>query len=128
MIHAFTADRIRPAPDLPVVAGAPAVRERRWPGQSRQADTGRHHVDESSWLDVAERVLHSWPITLRLAILMVVLATGTAVVAAVVGVACQLALAGLGIRARVRRRRRVRALQLRRAMLERPGAARRGAG
>jgi hypothetical protein len=126
VIHAFPGSRIRPAPDPP--AEEPTARERRRPGYLRPADSGRHHLDESSWLDLAERVLHSWPISLRLAILMVVLATGTAAVAAVVGVVCQLALAGLGIRAWVRRRRRVRALQLRKAMLERPGAVCRSAG
>lgn len=126
VIHAFTPNRIRPAPGPRAATGTPMAHERS--RRQRQADTGRHHLDESSWLDVAERVLHSWPITVRLAALMIVLATGTAAVAAVVGVACQLALAGLGIRARVRRRRRVRAFQVRRAMLERPGAARRCAG
>ena len=128
VIHAFTPNRIPPAPSPPGATGEPTAHERPRPGRQRQPDTGRHHLDESSWLDVAERVLNSWPITVRLAALMIVLATGTAAVAAVVGVVCQLVLAGLGIRARVRRRRRVRAFQVRRAMLERPGAARRCAG
>jgi hypothetical protein len=65
----------------------------------------RHHRRDASWLGLAERVLHSWPITLRLAVLVVVLATGTAAVAAVVGVAGQLFLAGLGLRAHHRRGR-----------------------
>lgn len=129
VIHAFTPARIRPArgpfPDPPAI---PGQRDRRLPGSRRQGDTGRHHLDESSWLDVAERVLHAWPITVRLAMLMIVLATGTAAVAALVGVVCQLALAGLGLRARVRGRRRVRALQARKALLEHPGVARRVAG
>jgi hypothetical protein len=64
----------------------------------------RHHRKEASWLGLAERVLHSWPITLRLAVLVVVLATGTAAVAAAVGVAGQLFLAGIGLRAHRRRR------------------------
>jgi hypothetical protein len=129
VIHAFTPARIRPAPDppFPDPPAIPAQEDRRR-GHRRQGDTGRHHLDESSWLDVAERVLHAWPITVRLAMLMVVLATGTAAVAALVGVACQLALAGLGLRSRVRGRRRVRALRARKAMLEHPSAARCGAG
>jgi hypothetical protein len=128
VIHAFTPNRIRPAPDPEAMTDAPAARERWWPGQRRPGETGRHHLDESSWLDVAERVLHSWPITVPLAALMIVLATGTAAAAAAVGVACQLALAGLGIRARRRGRKRVRALQIRKAMLERRrGTARHGA-
>jgi hypothetical protein len=67
----------------------------------------RHHRKDASWPALAERVLHSWPITLRLAVLVVVLATGTAAVAAVVGVAGQLFLAGLGLRAHRLRRRRL---------------------
>jgi len=120
VIHDFTPTRLRAGIEPSAI---PAQRDRRRPGHLRQGDTGRHHVEESSWLDVAERVLHAWPITLRLAVLTIVLATGTAVVAAVVGVVCQLALAALGIRARIRRRGRVRALQARKAMLEHPGAA-----
>jgi hypothetical protein len=121
VIHAFTPSRIRPAPDPPFPD--PPAQEGRRTGRRRQGDTGRHHLDESSWLDVAERVLHAWPITARLAVLTVVLATGTAMMAALVGVACQLALAGLGVRARIRGRRRVHALQARRrALLEHPGA------
>src|SRR4051794_29157896 len=104
VIHAFTPSRIRPAPDPPFPD--PPAQEGRRTGRRRQGDTGQHHLDESSWLDVAERVLHAWPITARLAVLTVVLATGTAMVAALVGVACQLALAALGVRARIPGRRR----------------------
>ena len=125
VIHEFPPTPLRPGVEPSTIL---AQRDPRRPGHLRQGGTGRHHLEESSWLDVAERVLHAWPITLRLAVLTIVLATGTAVTAAVVGVVCQLALAALGIRARIRRRGRVRALQARKAMLEQPGAAPHGAG
>lgn len=81
------------------------------PGGARQPTGGRHHEETNRWLDLAERTLHSWPIPLRLAVLTLVLATGTAAVAAVVGMAGQLALAVLGLRAHRRHRKRLRALR-----------------
>jgi hypothetical protein len=79
---------------------------------SPRADgAGRHQLVDHSWLGFAERVLQSWPITVRLAVLVLVLITGTAALAAAVGVVGQLALAGLGLRAHWLRRQRQRAMQ-----------------
>lgn len=78
-----------------------------------RARAGRHRVGGGSWLDLVERSLQSWPITLRVALLLVVLFTGTAAVAAVLGVAGQLVLAGLGLRAHQRHRRRLAELRSR---------------
>ena len=64
---------------------------------------GRHRAPESPW-DVVDRVLGSWPITLRLAFLVLVLITGTAVLAAAMGVVGQLVLAGIAFRTQRRRR------------------------
>ncbi|MPZ84031.1 MAG: hypothetical protein GEV28_28005 [Actinophytocola sp.] len=72
---------------------------------------GRHRAGADSWMDLAERSLQSWPITLRVALLLVVLFTGTAAVAAVLGVAGQLVLAALGLRAHQRHRRRLAELR-----------------
>jgi hypothetical protein len=67
---------------------------------------GRHRAPESAW-DFADRVLGSWPIALRLAFLFLVLITGTAVLAAAVGVVGQLVLAGIAFRTQRRRRPRL---------------------
>ena len=67
---------------------------------------GRHRAPEPSGWEVADRVLGSWPITLRLAFLFLVLITGTAVLAATVGVVGQLVLAGLALRTQRRHQRR----------------------
>jgi hypothetical protein len=66
---------------------------------------GRHRAPESPW-DVVDRVLGSWPLTLRLAFLFLVLITGTVVLAAAVGVVGQLVLAGIAFRTQCRRRSR----------------------
>lgn len=68
---------------------------------------GRHRAPEPSVWHVADRVVGSWPITLRVAFLFLVLITGTAVLAAAVGVVGQLLLAGFALRARRRDRRRM---------------------
>jgi hypothetical protein len=51
-------------------------------------------------------VLCSWPITLRVIVLLVVLLTGTAAAAMTLGVGGQLLLAALGLYARRTRQRR----------------------
>lgn len=61
---------------------------------------GRHRLDDTSWLGLLERVLCSWPITLRVALLLVILLTGTAAIATAVGIVGQLLLAALCYRAR----------------------------
>lgn len=82
---------------------------------------GRHQLADRPWFDLAERVLYSWPITLRVVVLLVVLFTGTAALAAALGVGGQLLLAALGLRTRLHTRRRTTALHRRRAALEAPG-------
>jgi hypothetical protein len=56
---------------------------------------GKHRADDSSLLDLPERVLTSWPITLRLALLLLILLTGTAVIAAAAGLVNEFLLAAL---------------------------------
>jgi hypothetical protein len=58
----------------------------------------------ASWLDLVERVTRSWPATLRLSVLSLAFAAGTALIAAVVGVTGQLALAAIGLHAGLRRK------------------------
>jgi hypothetical protein len=65
----------------------------------RPTSRGRHHRPTESWLDLAESALHSWPVTLRVTLLVTVLLTGTAAVAAAVGVVGQILLAFLALRA-----------------------------
>lgn len=68
------------------------------PAQSRRQSprrSGKHRADHSSLLDLLERVLTSWPITLRLGLLLLILLTGTAAVAATAGLISQLMLAAL---------------------------------
>lgn len=57
-------------------------------------------------LDLIERATQSWGATLRLSLLTLTFALGTAMVAAAVGVTGQLALAALGVRAGWRRKQR----------------------
>lgn len=68
----------------------------------RRTKSGRHQLEDRTWLGLLERVLQSWPITLRVVLLLAVLITGTVVIAAVLGVAGQLLLAVLGFRAQRR--------------------------
>lgn len=56
-------------------------------------------------LDLLERATQSWGTTLRLSLLTLTFAAGTAMVAAAIGVTGQLALAALGLRASWRRKR-----------------------
>lgn len=91
VIHEF---ENRPLDEPPVVLAAA-----RPPG-------GRHRAPESPW-DFMDRVLGSWPIALRLAFLFLVLITGTAVLAAAVGVVGQLVLAGVAFRAQRQHKRRL---------------------
>lgn len=68
----------------------------------RQRRSGRHELVDSTWFGRLERLLQSWPITLRLALLVAVVLTGTAAVAATLSIGGQLALAALSLRARRR--------------------------
>lgn len=77
---------------------------------------GRHRVPEPSGWEIADRVLGSWPVALRLAFLFLVLVTGTAVLAAAVGVVGQLVLAGIALRTQRRHKRRM--ADLRQSMVE----------
>lgn len=115
IIHEFSQE---PAcPQVPRLVPAPAqLRRRTTRAQPRRR--GRHELADRPWFDLAERMLHSWPITLRVAVLMAVLLTGTAAVAAALGVGGQLLLAALGLRTRLNTRRRTTALHRRRAALE----------
>jgi hypothetical protein len=105
---AATAPENRPARtvvvihDIPVRCDEPpppAVPPEAEPPQAR----GRHRARDSSWLQVLERGLSSWPITLRLAVLVAVLLTGTATLAAALGLAGQLLLIGLSLARRWQR-------------------------
>lgn len=80
------------------------------PSRSKQMKRGRgrHELDDRTWLGLTERVVHSWPIPIRLVLLMGVLLTGTTEEAAAVGMAAQLLLALLSLLGR-RRRQRLRA-------------------
>lgn len=95
VIHEIPVRRDEPPPS-PIAPEAPPEAE---PPQAR----GRHRARDSSWLQVLERGLSSWPVSLRLAVLLAVLLTGTATLAAAVGVAGQLLLIGLSL---ARRRQR----------------------
>ena len=77
----------------------PAGREISSDLQSRCAVAG----DDRSWLRLVERVLASWPATLRLALFLLILFTGIAVVATALGVAGQILLTVLGFRIRKHR-------------------------
>src|SRR5262245_44024956 len=93
-------------------ANPPAAPTRKPPGG------GRHRVNDSPWLGLVERVLTSWPITLRVVALLIVLLTGTAAVAATLGIGGQLLLATLGLRTRRARRHRLSAMRRRQAAIE----------
>lgn len=55
-----------------------------WPHGS-----GRHHRQCTSWYDLVARLFQSWPITLRIAVLLLVVLTGTAELAAKIGLSGQ---------------------------------------
>lgn len=57
------------------------------------------------WLDLVEKATRSWPATLRLSVLSLAVATGTALIAAAIGVTGQLALAAIGLHVGLRRNR-----------------------
>jgi hypothetical protein len=103
IIHDFAQEPTAPRLALPPDT-QPATRK----GRRR----GRHELHDRTWLDLLERVLCSWPITLRVVVLLVVLLTGTAAAAMTLGVGGQLLFAALGLYARrtsQRRRPRTRA-------------------
>ena len=78
-----------------------------------QRRDGRHGLVDSTWFGRLERLLQSWPITLRLVLLVAVVLTGTAAVAATLGIGGQLLLAALSVRAeRERRRQKAKAREL----------------
>lgn len=56
----------------------------------------RHLDEEISLIRVLERVLHSWPVTLRVALLLVILVTGIVAVVSTMDVVGELLLAGWG--------------------------------
>jgi hypothetical protein len=56
-------------------------------------------------------VVRSWPLTLRVVVLILAIATGSTAVVMALGVVGQLALAGLAARGRQDRERRLRALR-----------------
>lgn len=77
----------------PVQAGRIASRARR---RHRATLTGGLHRRDRSWLDLASRLARSWSSTLRLTLVLVVLAVPVAVIGVAIGVAGLLTLAGLG--------------------------------
>jgi len=72
---------------------------------------GRHRRDEQSWFDLVDNVVHSWPLTFRVVVLVVAIATGSTAVIMALGVVGQLALAGLAARTGQVRQQRVEALR-----------------
>lgn len=113
VIHSFGGPAARPGPADRAEEDGAAVRA------VARARPGRHHATDGSWLGLAERVLRPWPVTLRLAVLLLVLATGTATVAAAIGVAGQLLLVAVGFGVHRRHRRRLGDLQARLAATRR---------
>lgn len=73
-----------------------------WAGAVRP--NGRHHRPVESWYDLVGRILHSWPLTFRIAILILVVLTGTAELAAKIGLSGQVLAIALNIWYCVRRR------------------------
>jgi hypothetical protein len=105
-----------PAPPTALIE--PAASRTRPLAPRKSPAGGRHRLDDSPWLDLLERVLTSWPITLRVTVLLVVLVTGTAAVAATLGIGGQLLLGTLGLHARRGRRRRLSAMRRTQEALE----------
>jgi hypothetical protein len=71
------------------------------PGESRPRDSAiQWDVD---WRGLIEQAARSWPTTLRLSLLSLVVAAGAALVASTIGVAGQVAMAAAGLRAGWRR-------------------------
>jgi len=91
--------RMEPSPKT-----AGQKRQKPW---ARRLEGSKHQLDDPTWLGLLERVLYSWPITVRLVVLLAVVLTGTAALAAIVGVGGQLLLAALSLRARRGRSRRL---------------------
>lgn len=50
---------------------------------------GRHHRRVRPWYDLVSRATQSWSLTLRVAILLLVVLTGTAAIAAKIGLSAQ---------------------------------------
>jgi hypothetical protein len=69
---------------------------------------GRHR---NSWPGFADKVLQSWPATLRLAVLLAILLAGLAMIAAAIGIATPLLLVAGGYQMRQWLRRKPRANQ-----------------
>lgn len=66
----------------------------------KERTRGKHRLrTRTRWLDLVEKALTSWPITLRIAVLLTILVTGTAATAAAVGIGAQLLLAAIERRA-----------------------------
>ncbi|MBB5851352.1 hypothetical protein ACFQ05_39315 [Amycolatopsis umgeniensis] len=63
----------------------------------RRDRSGRHELVDATWFGRLERLLQSWPPTLRLALLIAVVLTGTAAIAATLGIGGQLALIALSL-------------------------------
>lgn len=72
---------------------------------------GRHRAESRSWTGFADKVLQSWPATLRLAVLLMILLAGLAMIAAVIGIATPLLLVAGGYQMRQWLRRKPRANQ-----------------
>lgn len=75
----------RRSPDSGSVFGRLARQTRAWTSPMN----GRHHRPVASWYELVGRVLQSWPLTLRIAILILVVLTGTAELAAKIGLSGQ---------------------------------------
>ncbi len=85
----------------------------RQPSGSRTGRTrgGRHRRPEGSWLHLVDDIVRSWPLTLRVVVLILAIATGSTAIVMTLGVAGQLALAALAAQGREERRRRLQAFR-----------------
>lgn len=64
----------------------------------RMRGGGRHRRRERTWTDLLDDVLRSWPVTVRVIVLVVAFATGLTAVVVVASIVGQLVLAGLAAR------------------------------
>lgn len=109
VIHSPT----QPVTPVPTGGEAPPSGDRESSGRhtGRSARGGRHRQEGRSWLDLVDDVMRSWPLTLRVVVLIFAIATGSTAVVMALGVVGQLALAGLAAGGRQERQRRLRALR-----------------
>jgi hypothetical protein len=90
------ADDTNPDDSEVVIQPIPLPRD----GAAARRPRGRHRVEDRSWPATIERILRSWPVTLRTALLLAVLLLGIAAIAAASGLAGPLLFVAGGYQAR----------------------------